>query len=116
MPIDVGGLGLNPLHIGYIIGSCGMFNGLFQAICFHRIHRCLGERFIFVTGMSLFLLVFSLFPVISVHAQRFGLTVVVWLLIAVILASMTFMEMCYGALVVGVFFCMLGLIMEFHFV
>ena len=96
MPIKVGGLGFNPLHIGYIIGACGMFNGLFQALCFHRILRRLGERFIFVTGMSLFLLAFPLFPIISLYAQQFGVTIVVWLLIAMILASLTFMEMCYG--------------------
>ena len=96
MPIELGGLGFTPSLIGYIFGSCGVLIGLFQMFCFSRFVRYLGERSVFNIGMRAHLAVFIALPVMSVYAQQFGVTVVVWILIGLVLIMMAFMDMSYG--------------------
>ena len=97
MPIELGGLSFTPSLIGYIFGSCGVLIGLFQVFCFSRIVRYLGERLVFGLGMRAYLVVFTAIPIMSVYAQRFGVTLVVWVLIGVVLVMMAFMDMAYGS-------------------
>lgn len=96
MPIKLGGLDFTPSLIGYILGSCGVLIGLFQVFCFSRIVRHLGERSVFIIGIRSYLVVFIALPIMSVYAQRFGVTIFVWVLIGVVLVMMAFMDMAYG--------------------
>jgi hypothetical protein len=96
MPVELGGLGFDPLVIGYIIGSYGLFTGIFQVLCFSKITSVLSEHFIFVVGILAYLPVFMAFPVMNVYAQKFGITSVVWILIAVVVVLMTLIDMAFG--------------------
>lgn len=96
MPVELGGLGFHPPLIGYIFGSYGIFTGLFQGLCFCKITGFLGERSVFVIGVMAYLPVFVTFPVMSFYAQRFGITFVVWILIASIIVLMAFSDMAFG--------------------
>jgi len=96
MPMEVGGLGFAPSLIGYIFGSCGVLIGLFQVFFFSKIVRWLGERSVFNIGMRAFLVVFTALPIMSAYAQHFGVTIVVWILIGVVLVMMAFVDMAYG--------------------
>ncbi|KAF8220944.1 MFS general substrate transporter [Tricholoma matsutake] len=98
MPVELGGLGFHPPLIGYIFGSYGIFTGLFQGLCFCKITGFLGERSVFVIGVMAYLPVFVTFPVMSFYAQRFGITFVVWILIASIIVLMAFSDMAFGCI------------------
>ncbi|KAF8637897.1 hypothetical protein AX17_002520 [Amanita inopinata Kibby_2008] len=95
MPIEVGGLGCSPAVIGYATGGYGACAGIFQALLFARLVRQFGERRIFITGISAFLAIFALFPVISIVAQRNGTAWVVWSLLALMLFLVTVMDLAY---------------------
>ncbi|KAG5349872.1 hypothetical protein C0989_001468, partial [Termitomyces sp. Mn162] len=75
MPLAIGGLGFDPVTIGYIMGIYGLCTGLFQAFYFARIIRLFGERTIFVAGIACFTPIFLLFPVMSLTAQSSGVTI-----------------------------------------
>jgi hypothetical protein len=96
MPVELGGLGFRPPLIGYIIGSYGLFTGLFQAICFSKIVGIVGERSLFLMGSWAYLPVFMAFPIMSLCAQRSGVTFVIWTIVGVIIVLMTFMDMAFG--------------------
>jgi hypothetical protein len=98
MPVELGGLGFSPPLIGSVIGSYGAICGLFQAFCFTKIVRYLGVRFVFLIGMCSFLPAYMALPVMSVYARRFGVTIIVWIIIIMVLVLMTLMEMSYGSL------------------
>lgn len=96
MPVELGGLGFQPPVIGYIIGSYGLFTGIFQTVCFSKITGLWGEHYLFAVGTWAYLPVFMAFPVMNVYAQQFGITPVVWILIAVVVVLMTVMDMAFG--------------------
>ncbi|RDB26103.1 Efflux pump azaL [Hypsizygus marmoreus] len=98
MPVEIGGLGFEPATIGYIMGSYGAITGIFQAFYFAKVIRYLGERRIFVYGVSTFLPIFALFPIISLCAKRFGVNAIVWICIAAMLIMMAFMDMAFGCI------------------
>ena len=97
MPVELGGLGFSPPLIGSIFGSYGAITGLFQALCFAKTVRCLGERFVFLIGICSFLPAYMALPIMSIYAQRFGVTVMVWVIIAILLVLMALVEMSYGS-------------------
>ncbi|KAF8886144.1 major facilitator superfamily domain-containing protein [Infundibulicybe gibba] len=98
MPIEIGGLGFKPSTIGYIMGMCGVGSGIFQAIFFARIVRRFGTRGIFVGGIMAFIPIFLLFPVMNTVSRRFGVNIIVWLLIVLVLLLMPLMGMAYGCI------------------
>ncbi|KAF8875925.1 major facilitator superfamily domain-containing protein [Infundibulicybe gibba] len=98
MPIHIGGLGFKPSTIGYIMGSYGAGNGIFQALFFARTVRRFGERRLFIWGIVSFMPIFLLFPVMSFIARRSGVNSTVWLIIAVMLTLMIFMDVAYGCI------------------
>jgi len=98
MPVEYGGLGFSPPLIGYIIGCYGIFTGLFQVFCFGTIVRCLGERSVFIIGTWPYLLVFIAFPLMNIYARRFGVTSVVWIVIAIVLVMMAVMDLAFGCI------------------
>jgi len=97
MPLDIGGLNITPPVIGYIIGSLGMVDSIFQAFCFGPIVRRWGERNVFVAAMSTSIPIFLIFPVINFVARGWGqLSSGVWLLLGCLLVLLTLMDMAYG--------------------
>jgi MFS family permease len=96
MPIAIGGLGLDPPTIGLTMGIYGASCGLFQGLFFSRIVRRFGERRVFMFGVSTFIPMFAMFPVISMFARQYGLCTPVWILIAVFLSLLSVMDLAYG--------------------
>jgi len=52
MPIEIGGLGLDPLIIGYIIGAYRAFVAVFLGVFLSKAIRFLGERRLFIYAIS----------------------------------------------------------------
>ncbi|KAJ7039693.1 major facilitator superfamily transporter [Mycena alexandri] len=98
MPIEIGGLGLPPPKIGLILSAYGLATGLFQVLFFARFVRRFGERRVFINGMITCLPVFALFPLMSLIAQHFGLSFVVYGLIGCVLALGALMDTSFGAI------------------
>ena len=99
MPLDIGGLNLSPPVIGYIIGSYGMLDAVFQAFFFGPIVRRWGERNVFIAAMSTFIPIFLIFPVINSLARGWGQSSLgVWLLLCILVVLWTLMDMGYGML------------------
>ena len=100
MPLDIGGLNLSPSVIGYIIGSYGLANAVFQVFFFSAIVRIWGERVIAIAATSAFIPIFLMFPVINFLARGWGQSSFgVWLLLVFLVVLLTLMFMGYGMLV-----------------
>ena len=100
MPLNIGGLNLSPSVIGYIIGSYGLTNVVFQVFCFSTIVRRWGERVVFIAAMSMFIPIFLMFPVINFFARGWGQSSFgVWLLLGFLVVLLTLMDMAFGMLV-----------------
>ena len=100
MPLDIGGLNLSPSVIGYIIGSFGLVDAVFQIFFFSLIVRRWGERVVIIAGISTFILIFLMFPLISFLARGWGPSSFgVWLLLGFLLMLLTFTDMAFGMLV-----------------
>lgn len=97
MPLNIGGLDLDPPIIGYIIGSYGAASAIFQALYFSRMVHHFGERKVFIGAISTFVPIFLLLPLINVVALTFGKrSPVVWILIGFVMACISIMDMAYG--------------------
>lgn len=94
MPPSIGGLGMPPSTIGYIMGVYGASTGIFQFFFFAKIVRGLGERRVFINGILALPFMFALFPIISFC----GGTPYIWVGIACIIMLSIIMDMSYGAI------------------
>lgn len=98
-PVDLGGLGLSPREIGALIGSCGFVNGFFQLFFFAKIVKRLGTKKTFMLGISMFVLMFAIFPVISQFALRLGKeSFWVWLCVVLQLGMAVVGDLAYGCI------------------
>jgi MFS family permease len=95
-PIEYGGLNLSPSTIGILLGTFGLANGVFQAFFFAKFVKRWGAKNVFITGMSSFLPIFLLFPVMNLLARRWGVSPLVWVAVAFQLAIAMVMDMSYG--------------------
>ncbi|KAF8969098.1 major facilitator superfamily domain-containing protein [Flammula alnicola] len=99
MPLEIGGLHLQPPSIGLIIGSYGAGGAIFQAFFFARTVRYFGERRVFIASIATYLAVFLLLPTINRVAQLFGQqSYAVWSLVALLLGMMAFNDMAFGTI------------------
>lgn len=96
MPIEIGGLGFDPLIIGYIIGAYRAFVAIFLGACLSKAIHFLGERRLFIYAISCYAVVFALFPIISLCAKHFGVTRSVWIGVGGMLSLMAISDMAYG--------------------
>ncbi|KAF8886145.1 major facilitator superfamily domain-containing protein [Infundibulicybe gibba] len=96
-PIEFGGLGFKPSTIGYTMGMWGLGSGIFQTLFFTHIVRRFGIRSIFIGGVMAFIPNYLLLPVMSAAAQRSGVNTIVWLIIALMLLLMSFMNMAFAS-------------------
>jgi MFS family permease len=98
MPIAMGGLSLDPVKIGYIIGFYGAGTGAFQFLFFSRLVRRFGTRRVFIMAMATFVPTFLIFPLISLVAKKWGVSMGVWILIGWFLFMRFFMDTAFGML------------------
>lgn len=71
-------------------------NGLFQGFFFAKIVNRVGGRRLFTAGMSSFLVIFGLFPVINQLAKLQGLSPMVWTVVILQLMASVVMDMAFG--------------------
>ena len=96
-PIELGGLGLPPSTIGIVLGCFGIVDGIFQALFFAKFVDQFGPKRIFYLGMTMFIPLWCLYPIMSILAKTGGITTTVWALVFVQLALCVIMDMAYGA-------------------
>ena len=109
MPIAMGGLGLDPVSIGYIMGFYGAGTGAFQVLFFSKLVKRFGTRRVFIMTMAVFVPAFLVFPLISLVAKRWGVSTGVWVLVGWFLCMRFFMDTAYGTLKI-----FLPLVSKFH--
>ncbi|KAF5391985.1 hypothetical protein D9757_003305 [Collybiopsis confluens] len=96
--IPLGGLGLSPYQIGLILGTYGLFNGVWNWTVLTRLLKRIGSRNTFVACYTLFLLHFMILWVLRDTARWFGSTNwVVWGLLGVQLFVYTATNTAYNA-------------------
>lgn len=94
-PIELGGLSLDPPHIGAILALSGVAHGTFQLLFYARLHDRFGARAIHIAGVGSGVPIIVLFPVINALARVHGLGLVVWLSVGVQHLLVTSLIMCY---------------------
>jgi len=94
-PIPLGGLGLSPSAIGVYLGLFSILNGFSQLLLFPRIVRRIGTKTTLYIAMGAFIPIFIWFPVTSQIARLNGLSLPVWLAMALQLVMMAMMDMAY---------------------
>ena len=97
MSVDIGGLGLTSRNIGYILGTYGFANGIFQVIMLGRLIRRFGVKAIFVTSISAFIPIYALSPIMNILVRRNGFSSFVWVVLGFQLLASLVMELGYGA-------------------
>jgi len=96
MPIEIGGLGFDPRHIGYILGVYRGVAAVFMATYFSKFVHYLGERRTFILSMATFYMAWVLFPVINLRARHHGISTSVWMGIVFWIVPMASTAMAYG--------------------
>ncbi|KAI6042028.1 major facilitator superfamily domain-containing protein [Pisolithus marmoratus] len=81
VPVEMGGLGLDPSAIGTIIALSGLANGVSLSFFFAPLHDRLGPKNLYLIGTLLYIPAIALFPVTSWVAQERGLGSLVWTLV-----------------------------------
>ncbi|KAG2048932.1 MFS general substrate transporter [Suillus hirtellus] len=76
-PIELGGLSLDPPHIGSILAASGIAHGVFQLLFYARLYDLFGAGAIHITGVSSGIIIVILFPVINALARAHGMGVTV---------------------------------------
>ncbi len=97
MPVEIGGLGLPPRDVGYILGVYGLTNSLFQTFMLGRLVRRFGVKAVFVTGVAMFVPMFTFSPLMNLVVGAEGFSYVVWAMLACQLSCSLVMELSYGA-------------------
>jgi len=96
MPVEMGGLDLEPATIGYIIAIYGTGSGLFQLLFFAKLVRRFGTRKIFIISVSTFVPIFLMLPIVSLITKQWGLCWTVQVIGFCILVLLFLMDTGYG--------------------
>ncbi|KAH7925908.1 hypothetical protein BV22DRAFT_1033400 [Leucogyrophana mollusca] len=94
-PLKFGGLELPPSTIGLTMGFLGMTTGLVQALFFAPLVNWYGPKAVFCAGVASSILTFAFFPIISIAAQWWGVTRLLWI---PLLIQLVFQELSFGRL------------------
>jgi MFS family permease len=97
MPIQLGGLGLPPRQVGYILGTYGITNSIFQTFMLGRLVRRFGVKSVFVTAIAAFVPMFTFSPLMNILVRKGGFSYIVWGMLGLQLSSSLVMELGYGA-------------------
>ncbi|KAJ3568782.1 hypothetical protein NP233_g5486 [Leucocoprinus birnbaumii] len=104
MPIDIGGLGLSPPTIGYLLGSYGAVSGILNVFFFPAILKRFGEKRVFSLGMITFIPIYLLMPIMNIYARTWGIGLGVWLMVALEFLMMLLTTMSYEFFTKGTIF------------
>ena len=96
MPIEMGGLNLDPPAIGNILALLGISSGIIQVLFFAPMHDWLGAKTQFLVSVSLYLPVIALFPVINAVARLYGVGYFAWSLIGLQMILSIFAFFAFG--------------------
>jgi hypothetical protein len=95
--VEFGGLDMDPASIGIWLSVFGCMNGAFQLVVFPRAVARFGPRPIFVAAISMFAVVYSMFPLENLAMRRAADTSNrPWPAILIQLISLTVSDMGYG--------------------
>lgn len=95
IPVELGGLGLDPVHVGYILGSyraCTAF--FFVALCSRLIQR-FGARRAWSISIMCFVVIWTVLPIANIFA-RANITFGVWVCVALLGLAAICLEMGAG--------------------
>lgn len=95
-PIELGGLGLDPLRIGNILAIYGVINGLFQVIFFADLHDRFGSKTIFSVSMAAGIPMIITLPILNALARVQGLSPMVWAIVGLQLAFSVIVNLAYA--------------------
>jgi hypothetical protein len=98
MPIQLGGLGLPPRQVGYILGAYGIANSFFQTFMLGRLVHRFGVKSVFVTAIAAFVPMFAFSPLMNMLVRGGGFSYVLWGILGLQLSFSLVMELGYGAL------------------
>ena len=99
MSVPLGGLGFTPPQIGYILGACRASAACFMAFCFSRVVQYFGERRVYIIGMSSFIGIWILLPVLNLCAWRFKMSLSVSTAVLALALPTVCLDIAYGACV-----------------
>ncbi|KAF8840252.1 MFS general substrate transporter [Paxillus ammoniavirescens] len=94
-PIEFGGLGFTPMSIGLYISGFGATNGLIQAFCFAPLTNRLGPKTLLRISHACFIPIFGIIAIVSWVAKLWGISWVVWALLASQLILTVIMDMSF---------------------
>lgn len=95
--VSLGGLGLDPFHIGAILGAFGCVNSVVQARFLGRFIRKFGAKRVYSIGFSSLFFCYFMYPITSYFARRAGaVDGYVAMCIFIQLAFQTMIYMAYG--------------------
>jgi len=100
--VEFGGLNLSPASIGLWLSVFGCINGLFQLTVFPRAVARFGPRSVFVAGIGVFALVYTMFPLENLVLRR-AADGPAWLFILLQLTGLSISEMSYSELICNSF-------------
>lgn len=96
-PVELGGLGLPPHHIGKILSVYGILNGVLQIFFFAQTQARFGAKPVYMVGVASTLLVFVTFPVINAFARMGeGSEWLVWFAVGFQIIASVFINFSYG--------------------
>ena len=101
-PVELGGLGLDPLIIGTVMSCFGILNGVVSVFFFSRLTDYFGVRRVYMAGMLATVPCFAMFPAISYLARGSvertgGLGIEVWVAVGIQLVLCLMFILGYGA-------------------
>ncbi|KIK86885.1 hypothetical protein PAXRUDRAFT_14463 [Paxillus rubicundulus Ve08.2h10] len=94
-PIEFGGLGFTPMIIGLCMSGFGAANGLVQAFCFAPFVNRLGVKTLLRVCHACFIPIFGIMAMVSWLAKLWGISRVVWGLLAFQLLLTVVMDMSF---------------------
>lgn len=98
-PIELGGLGFDPVTIGFWMGAFGIVNGILQAIIFAPLVNKYGPKTIFQYSEACLIPIFALPPITNIIARQYGIGWLVWFSLTLSLILTVLMDMAFGELV-----------------
>lgn len=113
-PVELGGLGLSPHHIGKILSIYGILNGILQIFYFAKTHARFGTKNVYIAGIASSLLVFVSFPIINHLARTVGdREWLLWLAVGFQVIASIFINFSYGMCLIVVLLSQVKLIVVY---
>ncbi|OAX33305.1 MFS transporter [Rhizopogon vinicolor AM-OR11-026] len=101
-PIELGGLGFDPVTIGFWMGSFGIVNGVLQTIIFAPLVHRYGPKSAFQFSIACFIPIFSLPPITNIIARQYGINWLVYSLLTFSLILTVLMHMAFSSILIHI--------------